>query len=63
MKYRYKTILEIKKLLDDEDLENIYVDEQKTDHTDLKSFRENPLVYTHMEVDVNLAKTFSWWFS
>ena len=32
--------MEIKKLLDDEDLENIYVDEQKTDHTDLKSFRE-----------------------
>ena len=31
--------------------------------TNLKSFRENPLVYTHMEVDVNLAKTFSWWFS
>ena len=45
-----------------------YIDtEEQIEHcvvaTNLKSFRENPLVYTHMEVDVNLAKTFSWWFS
>ena len=37
-----------------------YIDtEEQIEHcvvaTNLKSFRENPLVYTHMEVDVNLA--------